>query len=106
DEIHQILKITNLYDEEEDIDLDQIMLDVNLKRSNIDDDSEILPEQFLKLQDMINLDNPTLNDPVDNEKKVENLQEKNNKLDEWILDFEQEKDYNPKTIVNLFVNQE
>ncbi|CAG8652060.1 7554_t:CDS:2, partial [Ambispora leptoticha] len=46
----------NLYDKEEDINLDQIILDVNLERSNIDDD-------------------------IDNEKKVENLQEENNELD-------------------------
>ncbi|CAG8711534.1 10588_t:CDS:1, partial [Ambispora leptoticha] len=64
DEIHQILKMTDLYDEEEDIDLDQIMLNINLERSNIDDDSEILEDQVLKLQDTINLDISYLNQPV------------------------------------------
>ncbi|CAG8688654.1 11188_t:CDS:2, partial [Ambispora leptoticha] len=81
DEIHQILKMADLYDEEEDIDLDQIMLNVNLERSNIDDD-------------------------IGDETDVKNPQEDNNELDEWIVNLEQEENYDPKTVVNLFVNQE
>ncbi|CAG8731245.1 5163_t:CDS:1, partial [Ambispora leptoticha] len=73
DKIRQILKMADLYDEEEDIDLDQVMLNVNLKRSNIDDDSEILEDQVLKLQDTINLDISHLNQPVGNKTDVENL---------------------------------
>ncbi|CAG8683603.1 5877_t:CDS:2 [Ambispora leptoticha] len=81
DEIHQILKMTDFYDEEEDIDLDQVMLNMNLERSNIDDDSKILEDQVLKLQDMINLDIPHLNQSIGNETNVKNSQEDNNKLD-------------------------
>ncbi|CAG8622491.1 11405_t:CDS:2 [Ambispora leptoticha] len=106
DEICQILKTADLYDEEEDIDLDQVMLNVNLERSNIDDDSEILEDQVLKLQDMINLDISHLNQPVSDETDVKNPQEDNNELDEWMVDLEQEEDYDPKTVANLFVNQE
>jgi len=100
EEIRQILRDADLYEEEEEITLDDVIFNADLNKSSIDDDSEIINEEPLELEDTLNLTNLRF---------LQNAEEHNNKnddnsvdLDEWLVDFDQEEDYNPAELAGTF----
>ncbi|GBB93185.1 hypothetical protein RclHR1_21280001 [Rhizophagus clarus] len=56
-EIQQILKDTNLYEEEERITLEEVMTKINLEQTAIDDDSKTIDDKPLELEEALDLTN-------------------------------------------------
>ena len=101
EEIQQILRDADLYEEEEEITLEDIMFDADLNKSNIDDDFEIInDEEPLDLEKTLDLSNMRF---LQNTKEYNNTSDDNSiDLNEWLVDFDQEEDYNPAELAETF----
>ncbi len=102
EEIQQILRDADLYEEEEEITLKDDIFNADLNKSSIDDDFEIINEELLELERTLDLSNLRF---LQNDKEYnnDNISDDNSiEFDEWVANFDQEEDYNPAELVGSF----
>ena len=102
EEIQQILRDADLYEEEEEITLKDDIFNADLNKSSIDDDFEIINEELLELERTLDLSNLRF---LQNDKEYnnDNISDDNSiEFDEWVANFDQEEDYNPAELVRSF----
>ena len=102
EEIQQILRDADLYEEEEEITLEDDIFNADLNKSSIDDDFEIINEKPLELERTLDLSNLRF---LQNDKEYNNDNINDDILiefDEWVANFDQEEDYNPAELVGSF----
>lgn len=95
EEIRQVLKDAELYEDEEEMDLDEIMFN-----DQPNDDLEIIAEETLEIEKTLDLSKFFLKNNGDNNQELEN------EINEPAVDleaFNQEEDYNPAELAAIFL---
>ena len=95
EEIRQVLKDAELYEDEEEVDLDETMFN---DQSN--DDLEVIAEEPLEIEktlDLSRFSQNAISNNGDNNRELED--EMNEPVD--LKDFNQEEDYNPAELVAI-----
>ena len=95
EEIWQVLKDAELYEDEEEMDLDEIMFN-----DQPNDDLEVIAEETLEIEKTLDLSKFFLKNNGDNNQELEN------EINEPAVDleaFNQEEDYNPAELAAIFL---
>lgn len=95
------MRDADLYEDEEEITLEEIMAEVNLEQTAIDDDLEIIDEP-LELEETLDLSNPQFlqNAAIPVVERDENDDSVN--YANWLVEFNKEDDYNPEELAKMF----
>ena len=102
EEIRQILKDADLYEDEEEITLKEVMFNANLNKSSIDDDFDIINEETLEFENTLDLSNLRFLQDVAEYNYTSDDDDESIDFDEWLVDFDQEEDYNPAELAGMF----
>ena len=102
EEIRQILRDADLYDDEEEITFESAILNADLNKSNIDDNSEIINEEPLELEKSLDLSNTRFLQNAGGHGTNDTGGDCLVNLDEWSVEFDQEEDYNPAELAGAF----
>jgi hypothetical protein len=99
EEITKILRDADLYEEEEEITLNEIMAEVNLEQNAIDDDLEVIDYELLELEETLDLSNSkflqsTAMPAVENDDSINYAN--------WLTEFDKEDDYDPAELAKIF----
>lgn len=102
-EIQQILRDADLYEEEDEVIFEEIIAKVNLEQSAADDDSEIIDDEPLELEETLDLSNSRFLQNATTP-AVEH-DENNNSVDlaNWLVEFDKEDTYNPTELAKMFL---
>ena len=99
EEIRQILRDADLYEDEEEISLDEVIFN---DQPNDNDDLEIIAEESLKVEETLDL-SKFLQNAMEGEKDNNNT---NRELESEPIDlevFNQEEDYDPAELATMFL---
>jgi len=94
EEIRQVLKDAELYEDEEEVNLDETMFN-----DQPNDDLEVIAEEPLEIEKMLDLSRFLQNANGDDNRELEG--EMNEPVD--LEDFNQEEDYNPAELAAMFL---
>ena len=100
EEIRQILRDADLYEDEEEINLDEVIFN---DQPNDNDDLEIIAEESLKVKETLDL-SKFLQNAMEGEK--DNNNNNNRELENEPIDleaFNQEEDYDPAELATMFL---
>ncbi|PKY60894.1 hypothetical protein RhiirA4_485160 [Rhizophagus irregularis] len=102
EEIQQILRDADLYEEEEEITLEEIMAEINLEQTAIDDDLEAINDEPLELEEALNLSNSRF--LHDASTPFVECNENDNSVDytNLLMEYDEEGDYNPEELAKMF----
>ncbi|CAG8679663.1 22438_t:CDS:2 [Rhizophagus irregularis] len=102
EEIQQILRDADLYEEEEEITLEEIMTEINLEQTAIDDDLEAINDEPLELEEALNLSNSRF--LHDASTPYVECDENDDSVDytNLLMEYDEEGDYNPEELAKMF----
>ncbi|PKK61751.1 hypothetical protein RhiirC2_856073 [Rhizophagus irregularis] len=102
EEIQQILRDADLYEEEEEITLEEIMTEINLEQTAIDDDLEAINDEPLELEEALNLSNSRF--LHDASTPYMECDENDDSVDytNLLMEYDEEGDYNPEELAKMF----
>jgi hypothetical protein len=97
------LRDADLYEDEEEITLEEIMAEVNLEQSAADDDSEVVDgDESLGLEETLDLSNShflqNATTPVEHDENDDSVD-----FDNWLVELDKEDDYNPTELAKMFL---
>jgi hypothetical protein len=103
EKIQQILRDADLYEEEEEITLGEIMAEVNLEQTAIDDNLKVIDDEPLEFEETLDLFNPKF---LQNATTPTVERENDDSVDytNWLLEFDKEDDYDPAELAKMFEN--
>ncbi|CAG8703135.1 21928_t:CDS:2, partial [Gigaspora margarita] len=105
EDIRKILYDADLYEESDAITFEQAIMNANINQSNIDDDNDIVSEEFFELEEALDLSNPSF--------LTETSRQTITDIDDdvleagpsdWLEEFNQEEDYDPAELGEMFLN--
>src|ERR1044071_4945760 len=102
EEIQQILRDADLYDDEEAITLEEVMAEVNLELTANDDDFEVIDDEPLELKETLDLSNSQFlqnaaTPAIECDENDDSVNYAN-----WLEEFDKEGDYNPAELAKMF----
>ncbi|CAG8434621.1 6010_t:CDS:2 [Scutellospora calospora] len=103
EDIKKILYNTDLYEEINDIALEQAIMNVNINQSSIDNDYDIISEEFFELEDALDLSNLTFL-PEESKQIDADIVDDDAGSSDWLEEFNQEEDYDPAELGEMFLN--
>jgi hypothetical protein len=102
EEIQQILRDADLYDVEEEITLEEVMAEVNLEQTAIDDDLEIIDDEPLELEETLDLSNPKFLQNATTPAVERDENDDSVDYTSWLIEFDKEDDYDLAELAKMY----